>query len=457
MTHAAPSFRLCRWLIHSSLPVGVFSRPATILAALGFLTGSASLAQTAHYNGAAGGVNLGSVNLGDTSSSAAVSFIFDSGGELNSTTPYQVLTQGAPNLDFEDAGGSTCNGTTGYKAGNTCTVNVSLTPKFAGTRYGGVNLYDINGDVIATAYAYGAGVGPQITYAPGTQITVGSSLRTWSLAVDGNGNVYYSDIDNSDVLEVPWTGSGYGTETPVGSSLNNPEGVTVDGSGSIYIVDSGNSRVVKIPWSGSGFGAQITLLTGLNHPHGIAVDFSGNIYIADKGNDRVVILPWTGNGYGTQTTVGSGLSSPEGVAVDGNGNIYIADESNNRVVKVPWTGSGYGTQTTVGSHLNTPEDVAVDGSGNLYVADTGSSSVVKVPWMGSGYGAQTILRSGLGIPGGVAVDGKGNVYIATQYDSPILKVDLADPVALSFASTPVGKISLDGPQRRRFRTSATRP
>src|SRR6202041_1527139 len=114
----------------------------TLLAALGLLTAQLCAAQTAHYSGPAGGINLGSVNVGSTGTTAAVTFTFDTSGSLDPTTPYQVVTQGAPNLDFTDAGSSTCLASVSYSMGNTCQVNVSFKPKFAGMRYGAVTLAD---------------------------------------------------------------------------------------------------------------------------------------------------------------------------------------------------------------------------------------------------------------------------------------------------------------------------
>jgi len=97
-----------------------------IFACIGLMAGPVSVAQTAHYSGTAGGVNLGSVKVGGTGSTATVSFTFDTGGELNATTPYQVVTQGAPKLDFADAGGSTCAAGITYKVGDTCSVKRPL-------------------------------------------------------------------------------------------------------------------------------------------------------------------------------------------------------------------------------------------------------------------------------------------------------------------------------------------
>jgi serine/threonine protein kinase, bacterial len=103
--------------------------------------------------------------------------------------------------------------------------------------------------------------------------------------------------------------------------------VAVDGAGDVFIADTYNNRVVEVPWTGSGFGAEITLpASGLNDPYGVAVDTAGDVFIMDTYNNRLVELPWTGSGYGAQITLpASGLINPYGVAVDTAGDVFIAN------------------------------------------------------------------------------------------------------------------------------------
>jgi large repetitive protein len=115
-------------------------------------------------------VNFFTVPVGTASTALTLTFTFDSAGSLSGTTPYQVLTQGATNLDFNAAAtqeSNACNGTTAYTTGETCTVNVTFTPQHPGTRYGAVSLLSASGAVIATAYLEGTGVGPQVNFLPG--------------------------------------------------------------------------------------------------------------------------------------------------------------------------------------------------------------------------------------------------------------------------------------------------
>jgi hypothetical protein len=197
--------------------------------------------------------NFGTVNVGSTSPTPiSITLTFATAETLGSIA---VVTQGSTGLDFADSGTGTCKAGTTYTAGNTCTVYVSFTPKFAGTRYGAAKLLDGSGNVIVTGYVQGTGVGPQVTFLPGTQSVIADNGSDGSftpvgvgVAVDGSGNVYISD--SAQVLKETLTVDGY-IQSVVASAATNgpvtPEGIAVDGSGNVYITDDnfGAPQVLK--------------------------------------------------------------------------------------------------------------------------------------------------------------------------------------------------------------------
>jgi sugar lactone lactonase YvrE len=249
------------------------------------------------------------------------------------------------------------------------------------------------------------------------------------VAVDGQGNVYIADRNNYRVRKVSPGGTittfaGGGKPGSLGdgglatsATLRSPSGVAVDGQGNLYIADRDNSRVRKVNRSGtittfagtdkerfSGDGGPATSAL-LYRPDGVAVDGRGNIYIADTFNNRVrkvspggTITTFAGTGACSSLQPGDGgpatsanVCNPRGVAVDGQGNVYIADTNSSRVRKV----SPGGTITTfagtgscgpvVGNggppnqaQLCGPSGMAVDGQGNLYIAEESRSRVRKV-------------------------------------------------------------------------------
>jgi len=387
------------------------------------------------------GVNFHAVAVGSASAAQALTFTFTAAGTIAAPS---VVTQGAAGRDFGDAGTGTCdtNGTGhSYSIGDTCTVDVTFASTKAGTRYGAANLVDASGSVIATAYLYGTGQGPQIAFGPGVQSTVvGGLYLPGGVAVDANGNVYIGDIHNNRVLKETLGSGGTYTQSTIGSGLNLPTGVAVDGSGNVYIADSVNNRVLKETLQPGGAYTQSTVGNGLYVPNGVAVDVSGDVYIVDSFNNRMLKETLEPDGTYTQSVIiVSGLNQPDAVAVDASGNVYIADTLNNRVLKETLQSNGSYVQSTIGSGLSQPNGMAVDASGDVYIGDTLNNRVLKETLQPDGSYTQSVfLGSGLYYPEGVAVDGGGNVYIADSDNNRVLKEDIADAPSLTFASTPVG-------------------
>ncbi len=383
--------------------------------------------------------SFGSILVGSTSGTQTEIFSFDTGGTIAAPP---VLTQGATGLDFNDAGSGSCttNGTShAYAARDTCTVDVKFSPKFAGARYGAVQLTDSSGAVIATTYLQGTGTGPQAVFYPGMQsVTFSTGLaRPTGVVVDGSGNIYIADHDHTRVLKEALSDGVY-AESTVGSGLFLPQGLVVDGSGNVYIADADNNRVLKETLSG-GVYIQSTVGSGLASPQGVAVDGSGNIYIADADNNRVLKETLSGGVY-TESTIGSGLFSPQGIAVDGSGNVYVTDPGNSRVLKEMLSGSAY-AESTVGSSLANPFGIAVDGIGNIYIADTNNNRVLmETP--SSGAYIESTIASGLNQPYSVTLDGSGNIYIADTNNNRVVEIDVRDPPTLTFPSTDVGSTSM---------------
>ncbi|MFP5206211.1 MAG: choice-of-anchor Q domain-containing protein, partial [Acidobacteriota bacterium] len=402
------------------------------------------------------GFNFGSLAVGAaTPATQTVNFTFTSGGTL-AATPYSVLTQGAPSMDFTAAATQPANAcVTGhtYNTNDTCAVTVAFSPKYPGPRRGAVELLNSAGGAIATAYLTGTGTGPQVTfsavsgspavYNPAALTTLGSGFSfPAGLAVDGAGNVFVADTGNSAVKEIVAAG-GYTTVNTLGSGFLNPFGVAVDGAGNVFVADSNNSEVKEIVAAG-GYTTVNTLGSGFLNPFGVAVDGAGNVFVADYGNNAVKEIVAAG-GYTTVNTLGSGFSRPTGVAVDGAGNVFVADAGNNAVKEIVAAG-GYTTVNTLGGVFSFLFGVAVDGAGNVFVADRGNNAVKEIVAAG-GYTTVNTLGSGFNVPFGAAVDGAGNIFVADNGNNAVKKMQFSQPPSLSFATTNVfNGNSSDSPQ-----------
>jgi sugar lactone lactonase YvrE len=400
--------------------------------------------------------NFGTVNVGSTSGTPiSIIFTFDTAGTLGSTA---VVTQGAPNLDFTNAGTGTCKAGAAYTVGESCTVDVSFNPKFAGTRYGAAELLDGSGNVLATGYVQGTGVGPQVNFLPGTQSTVFTAgpANLYGIAIDGNGNIYLVDASNNRVLKQTPSAGGY-TQSVVISGLDNPEGLALDGAGNIYVSNTFGGTVLKYTPAASGYSQSVVSPMDARYPEALAVDGSGNVYVVDNTGNRV-LKETLSNGVYTESTVGTNLYYPTAVAVDSAGNVYIADVDtavpgnigNGWVIKESPSNGSY-VQSTVASGFIVDTGLTVDGNDSVYITDNEggqgyTGEVYKETPSGSTY-TQTILGSNLSRPWSTVVEENGNVYIINEFGTgQVVKEDFANPPSLTFATTAVGATSSDSPQ-----------
>ncbi len=409
------------------------SGPASVAADGG---GNVFIADTQHYQlvevkrtaGQLPSANIcpsGQASPSPCSQTATLSYNVTSGGTLGAVN---VLTEGAPNLDFTLGGGSTCTGN--FTAGQTCTVNVTFAPRFAGLRRGAVELVDGNGNTLATTYIYGTGTRPQIVFGSASQNAIVNNAQFLEgVAVDGSGNVFFTE--NQQVVKV--TPGGAQSTLLSGVSAH---GLTVDGAGNLFVAGTGSysDGITEI----SPNGTQTQLPFFFYSDIAVAVDGAGNLYVADytavpAGNEILKIAP-----DGTETQIVSGLNGAFGLAVDDAGNIFVAETASHLVLKIAPDGS----QTTVGSGFGATTGVAVDGPGDVLIVDGGNADVVKV----SPDGTQSVIGSGFRSPWGIAVDASGNVYLTDQGYGQVVELPMSQPPALSFAATPMGSSSSDSPQ-----------
>jgi len=389
-----------------------------------------------------GSTNFGSVNIGSPVPDLIYNFSVSAGTTVGSVS---ILTNGVGGKEFIDAGGSTCLAQT-YTSASVCGVNVKFAPLASGTRAGAVELFGANGNPLATAFISGVGNWPQVAIIPGTVTTLGTQLSAPSgVVVDGTGNVYIADTGNNRVVELPWTGNGYGPQVtlPV-SGLVSPMGMVMDAAGNLFIASNGNNKLVKLPVTKSGFGAPASLGEGLNGPTELAADTNGDVFLTDTLSGEVGKFTWTGSSYSAPTSLANFHQSPMGIAADSAGNVFFSDPYQSNVTELPWSGTIYLPRVTVESGAGTfPSALATDGNRNLYILDSNNNRVTMLPWTGSGFGKQIVVASGFNAPSGMALAGNTQLFIADTGNNQVVKIDLSLPGALNFENTYLGSTSAD--------------
>lgn len=388
--------------------------------------------------------NFFSVPVGSTSNTETIGFTFDTGGTIQAPA---VLTMGAANQDFA-ATTTTCAPMHTYNPGDTCAVNATFTPKYAGQRMGAVELLNSSGNVIATEYAYGTGTGPQAVFNSTTQSTLGGGfLEPTGVAVDGAGNVYVTDTtNNTAVTKVPVGCANASCITTLGGGFWHPAGVAVDGAGNIYIADYAYNAVKKMPAGCATASCVTTLGGGFLTPAGVSVDASGNVYVADYGHNAVKEMPAGCATASCVTTLGGGFSTPINAVADSSGNIYVADTGNGKLKKMPPGCVTASCVSTLGGSYTHPAGIAVDASGNIYVADSSPASIYEMPAGCTNAGCVTPLSGGFGHSDFMVLDGSGNLYLTDFINNSVVELKRATPPSLNFASAEVGFQSANSPQ-----------
>ncbi len=378
-----------------------------------------------------------------TNTSVSLVFLFDSTVTLGSPA---VLTQGAPRLDFQDTRKGICtyqsNGPV-FAAGQACSVNVGFTPQWAGPRYGAVVLQDATGNALASGYVYGTGVGPEMTFSPGTPYPVSSGLAgPGGLVADGMGNIFFAESGSGLVYKGSRSGNSYAL-TEVASGLNHPTAVALDGNGNLYV--AATNTVYKETPAGGGW-LQSAPVAVAGELTGVAVDGGGNLYITSAVSGDVHKETLQINGSFVESGLDYGITHPAGVAVDGQGNVYVADPQQGKVYLETLLANSTYRQSILASGLASPEGVALDGGGSVYITSLSSGNVYKDGLQTDGTWLQATAYSGLDGPNGIALGEQGNLYVSLEPVRQIEMIDVADPPVIDFAKTPAGSTSADSPE-----------
>ncbi len=381
-----------------------------------------------------------------------------------------ILTSGAPNLDFQAEAGDTSTTLCipqAYPDATTCTVDVTFAPIYPGARSGAVQLLSSNGSVVAGTSVSGIGLGPAIVFTPANQsaLTGGPGFtfgEPASIAVDGAGDLFVADFGNDAVYEM-LAASGYTTINTLGGgfAFGGPAGVSLDGAGNLFVADYYKAAVYELPAAGGYSTANPLGALPFGQPTDVAVDSNGDLFVSDSSGAVFEVL--AAGGYTTVNRIATSFTFglPSGLAVDGAGNVFVSDSNNVAVYEILAAG-GYTTvnQLAAGFAFKSPLGVSVDTAENVFVADGDFTTVFEI-LPTDGYTQVVPLGAGLGSPWSLTVGANGNLYIAdvsnTGGPSSIQMIQRAQPPAFNFASTAVGSTSTDSPQSVSIQNTGNEP
>jgi sugar lactone lactonase YvrE len=297
-----------------------------------------------------------------------------------------------------------------------------------------------------------------------------------SLAIDKQGNIYVSDLENDNIRKIDPTGyvstiagsegvTGHTNGIGTNATFDGPTGIALDSNGNLFVLEI-YGMIREISPSGlvttfSDVGVMKMEIgpdskyklenTSFFMSSGLAIDSNSNVYIADTLHNVIRKITPDGletnlagayNKKGSSDGIGSEakFNGPNGIAISGDGTIYVTDTGNNLIRKISPDGSVKTIAGKVGKAgskngsvsealFNIPRGIGIDSLNNIYVMDSETNFVrkisssgrvttlAKIPW-NPDKNARTLNGGGTDL----AVDSNGDVYVADSGNSVIRKI-----------------------------------
>ncbi|MBL8178287.1 MAG: SMP-30/gluconolactonase/LRE family protein [Bryobacterales bacterium] len=294
-----------------------------------------------------------------------------------------------------------------------------------------------------------------------------------SIAVDGHGEVYFSDPGTGLIRRIQPSGELSSVLTIL---IPNPMGLAARADGALFLSTATGlgGSINLLPAAQTALGSPIAgagsrgregisaLDSLLFYPTGVARKADGTLLIAQPVQDVVrqvdengFIRLYAGNspGYGGDggPVERASLSNVFGIAADSAGNVYLADSSNRRIRRVDQDG----IITTLAADLSQPQHVAVGAAGNVYAGEPSAHRVRAISPDGSvrtlaGTGARGFSGDGgdasqsqLASPQGIAADAEGNIYIADTGNNRVRRVNAAGTIQTVIEVTAPQGLAID--------------
>ena len=288
------------------------------------LTGTFISGYGAGYNGIGGSKgNSGSADgkfsnpLGMAIDSSGNVWVVDGGNnrvEKISSSGQWLMTIGGQTTTDTCAGtyatSTTCNNLTGYS--NCCKPNATSCTCTSGNANGQFNI----GAGIPAQLTFDASGNIWVTDFYNNRIQEFSSTGAWLQSITtsnpsgiavNNGYIWVANPMNTYISKCTSGGSctTYGTGVLKQNSDTPSDYIAVDGSGNIWIADQDNSRLDEFNSSGSF----INHIATSGSPAGVAIDSGGNIWYSNDSNNTVVQMTTSGATLQTFSTTGTSPSS----------------------------------------------------------------------------------------------------------------------------------------------------
>lgn len=192
----------------------------------------------------------------------------------------------------------------------------------ADTNQSGIVMYDLsaNGDALSV----------------GTKKTVASGVQVRAVAVDGLGNIVFTDEANNRILKVTNEMIAAGQTTPIvlysgNNSVQAPGGVAIDNY-FVYWLNKQNGTQAGTLFRGqqtTASASSVSMLATNPKCYGLCIA-AGNLFFTDASQNLYGINRASTSRHRTYT-ISSSFQEPRGCVYDGSSTVYVADKAKNAV------------------------------------------------------------------------------------------------------------------------------
>ncbi|HEY3676902.1 MAG TPA: hypothetical protein VGK84_13025 [Candidatus Tumulicola sp.] len=255
----------------------------------------------------------------------------------------------------------------------------------------------------------------------GSTITDGIN-QPWSLAFDGNGNLY---VGNEDEANPTGTVTEYtpGSTSPSRTISNlpgTPRSLGIDASNNVFVIGNAKAGCCGFVGWGNVYGPtgkkKVLQLAGVgSFPGRPAFDSQGNLFVPNFETFPGDVAVYPPGAKKPSRTIQTGIGFPKALAFDASGNLYVLNNTLNHSTDVTVYAPGSGSVLrAISQGMKTGYTMALDSHDNVYVANDegrGTPNEVLVYAAGTTTLSQTIT-TGIKYPVGLAFDSSGNLYVA---------------------------------------------
>jgi len=397
---------------------------------------------TDQFTGDVNACPAGQTTPAPCSKNVTVPFSIPAGTTIGSIA---ILTTGFAGLDFkaeaDDTSTTLCKAQH-YSSATTCTVDVTFTPLAVGNRNGAIEFLDGSGDLLTTTYIYGLGIGPQVSFNPQPTKLIGTGFSGSAMAIDVNGNLFFSNTVDGTIVEAYAAGNYTSTRTiPLGSSYGDPLGIALDGAGNLFVTTEGATNGIYEVLAVGGYTKVKTILAS-DAGNSLALDGNGNIFYTTGDIDEILAA----GGYTTIKTVFSGPGIND-ISIDPYGNLEAVEAipgTNNGEIIQLFQIDDYSYPSYLGVFPD-PSGIAGDSGSNIYFASniTGHTSTIH-EFAQTDWNTYHTLKNPIQLTPGEAtgisamvLDSQGNLFVLGR-NGKLGETIRSQPLAITFPATIVG-------------------